>query len=257
MKAVILAGGMGTRLSEETTLRPKPMIEIGSMPILWHIMKLYSAHDVHDFVICLGYKGYVIKEYFANYRLHASDVTLDLEKDAMEIHRSTAEPWRITLIDTGEETQTGGRLKRALRYVQADDLFCFTYGDGLADIDISALVKFHRDQGTIATVTAVQPPGRFGALEVEGTRVRGFSEKPRGDGGWINGGFFVLNSEVAGYLDGDETVWENEPLEGLARDGQLAYYRHEGFWQPMDTLRDKRHLEELWDTGEAPWKTWE
>lgn len=257
MKAVILAGGLGTRLSEETAVRPKPMIEIGAMPIIWHIMKLYSAHDVHEFVICLGYKGYMLKEYFANYHLHSSDVTVDLTKNEMEVHQTTAEPWRITLIDTGDETQTGGRLRRALPYVEGDDTFCFTYGDGLADVDISALVAFHREQQTIATVTAVQPPGRFGALEIDGSRVKGFSEKPRGDGGWINGGFFVLNPEVGRYLTDDSTVWENEPLEGLARDDELAFYRHEGFWHPMDTLRDKRQLEELWESGRAPWKAWE
>jgi glucose-1-phosphate cytidylyltransferase len=258
MKAVILAGGMGTRLSEETAVRPKPMIEIGTKPILWHIMKLYSAHGVNHFVICLGYKGYMIKEYFANYHLHSSDVTLDLVNNEMEIHQSKAEPWRITLIDTGDNTQTGGRLRRALAYLEDDDdTFCFTYGDGLADVDISALVDFHREQQTLATVTAVQPPGRFGALDIEGERVKGFSEKPRGDGGWINGGFFVLNREVGSYLTDDGTVWENEPLEGLARDDQLSFYRHTGFWQPMDTLRDKRHLEELWEGGRAPWKSWD
>jgi glucose-1-phosphate cytidylyltransferase len=257
MKAVILAGGLGTRLSEETAVRPKPMIEIGAMPIIWHIMKLYSAHDVHEFVICLGYKGYMLKEYFANYHLHSSDVTVDLTKNEMEVHQTNVEPWRITLIDTGDETQTGGRLRRALPYVEGDDAFCFTYGDGLADVDISALVAFHREQETIATVTAVQPPGRFGALEIDGSRVTGFSEKPAGDGGWINGGFFVLNPEVGRYLSDDSTVWENEPLEGLARDDELAFYRHEGFWHPMDTLRDKRQLEELWESGRAPWKAWE
>lgn len=257
MKAVILAGGMGTRLSEETHLRPKPMIEIGTMPILWHIMKTYSAHGVHDFVICLGYKGYMIKEYFANYPLHSSDVTFDLAEDRMEVHRSTTEPWRVTLVDTGDNTSTGGRLRRVLPYVEDEADFCFTYGDGLSDVDVSASVAFHREQGRLATVTAVQPPGRFGALEVDGARVRGFSEKPRGDGGWINGGYFVLSPEVRRYLDGDELVWEEEPLTGLARDGELACFEHPGFWQAMDTLRDKRQLEQLWESGRAPWKAWE
>src|SRR5262249_44350116 len=257
MKAVILAGGLGTRLSEETAVRPKPMIEIGAKPIIWHIMKLYSAHGVHEFVICLGYKGYMLKEYFANYHLHSSDVTLDLTKNEMEIHQTSAEPWRITLIDTGDETQTGGRLRRALPYVEDEAAFGFPYGHALSDVDIGALRDFHREQETIATVTAVQPPGRFGALEIDGQRVTGFSEKPRGDGGWINGGFFVLNPRVAGYLEDDRSVWENEPLEGLANDGELSCFRHSGFWHPMDTLRDKRQLEEMWDSGRAPWKAWE
>jgi glucose-1-phosphate cytidylyltransferase len=257
MKAVILAGGMGTRLSEETEVRPKPMIDIGGMPILWHIMKIYSSHGVQDFVICLGYKGYVIKEFFANYHLHACDVTFDLGENRMEMHRSEVDPWRVTLIDTGEQTMTGGRLKRALPYVEGEDEFCFTYGDGLADADLTAVLALHREQGALATITAVQPPGRFGALEVEGERVRGFREKPRGDGGWINGGFFVLTPEVERYLDGDDTVWEDEPLSRLAHDGELAVFEHQGFWQPMDTLRDKRHLQELWESGEAPWKVWE
>jgi glucose-1-phosphate cytidylyltransferase len=257
MKAVILAGGMGTRLSEETEVRPKPMIDIGGMPILWHIMKIYSSHGVQDFVICLGYKGYVIKEFFANYHLHACDVTFDLGRNRMEMHRSEVDPWRVTLIDTGEHTMTGGRLKRALPYVEGEDAFCFTYGDGLSDADLTAVLALHREQGALATITAVQPPGRFGALEVEGERVRGFREKPRGDGGWINGGFFVLTPEVGRYLDGDDTVWEDEPLSRLAHDGELAVFEHKGFWQPMDTLRDKRHLQELWESGEAPWKVWE
>jgi glucose-1-phosphate cytidylyltransferase len=257
MKAVILAGGLGTRLSEETEVRPKPMIEIGGMPILWHIMKIYSAHGVRDFVICLGYKGYMIKEYFANYHLHACDVTFDLEQNRMMMHRSTVEPWRVTLVETGERTMTGGRLRRALSYVEEDEAFCFTYGDGLADTDVTALLDFHRARSTLATITAVQPPGRFGALEVDGDLVRGFREKPRGDGGWINGGFFVLSPRVAEYLDGDDTVWEDEPLTRLAQDGELARFEHPGFWQPMDTLRDKRHLEELWEAGQAPWKVWE
>jgi glucose-1-phosphate cytidylyltransferase len=257
MKAVILAGGLGTRLSEETEVRPKPMIEIGGMPILWHVMKIYSAHGVTEFVICLGYKGYLIKEYFANYYLHSCDVTFDMSENKMEVHRSTAEPWRVTLVDTGGATMTGGRLLRALSYVEDDDAFCFTYGDGLADIDVGGSIEFHRASGALATVTAVQPPGRFGALELKGDRVLGFHEKPRGDGGWINGGFFVLSPEVRNYLGDDATVWENEPLAGLARDGQLACYAHLGFWQAMDTLRDKRQLQELWEMGGAPWKTWE
>ena len=256
MKAVILAGGFGSRLSEETDLKPKPMIEIGGKPILWHIMKGYSAHGVSDFVICLGYKGYVIKEYFANYFLHMCDVTFDIARNEMEVHQSMAEPWRVTLVETGEETMTGGRLQRVLGYVDDGD-FCFTYGDGVADVDISALMTFHREHGTIATVTAVQPPGRFGAMEVDGDRILRFQEKPRGDGAWINGGFFVLSPEVVRYLDGDDTVWEQEPLRRLAEDGQLSSFRHKGFWQPMDTLRDKRHLEELWESGEAPWKVWD
>ncbi len=257
MKAVILAGGMGSRFSEETEVRPKPMIEIGGKPILWHIMKTYSAHGVDEFVVCLGYKGYVIKEYFANYHLHACDVTFDLGAGSMEIHQSAAEPWRVTLVETGDRTMTGGRLRRVMPYLKDDDAFCFTYGDGVADLDVPALVDFHRRSGALATVTGVQPPGRFGALEIEDGRVSGFREKPQGDGGWINGGFFVLSPRVGRYLRDDATVWEEEPLEGLARDGQLALYQHRGFWQAMDTLRDKRHLQELWDTGEAPWKLWE
>jgi glucose-1-phosphate cytidylyltransferase len=257
VKAVILAGGLGTRLSEETEVRPKPMIEIGGMPILWHVMKIYSAHGVQDFVICVGYKGYMIKEYFANYYLHSCDVTFDMNENRMEVHRSAAEPWRVTLVDTGGDTMTGGRLRRALSYVEGEDAFCFTYGDGLADIDVGASIDFHRASGALATVTAVQPPGRFGALDVVGGRVLGFREKPRGDGGWINGGFFVLSPEIGRYLEDDATVWEDEPLEELARDGELACYEHLGFWQAMDTLRDKRRLQELWETGGAPWKTWE
>ena len=252
MKAVILAGGLGSRISEETEVRPKPMIEIGAKPILWHIMKLYAAHGITDFVVCLGYKGYVIKEFFANYYLHACDVTFDLASNAVEVHQNSAEPWRVTLVDTGDSTMTGGRLGRVLDYVRDED-FCMTYGDGVADIDIGALVDFHQSQGTLATVTAVQPPGRFGALEMEGARVTGFAEKPHGDGGWINGGFFVLSPDVGRYLAGDETIWEREPLEGLARDGQLSVYNHDGFWQPMDTQRDMRQLQALWDSGEAPW----
>lgn len=255
MKAVILAGGTGTRLSEETALRPKPMIEIGSKPILWHIMKMYSTHGINDFVICLGYRGYLIKEYFANYYLHMCDVSFDIQNNNMEVHQSAAEPWNVTLVDTGEKTQTGGRLRRVLDYLGDED-FCFTYGDGVSDIDMAALISFHREQQVLATVTAVQPPGRFGALHVEGERITGFQEKPEGDGGWINGGFFVLSPKVADYLPGDDTIWEQEPMEALARDGQLAPYRYDGFWHAMDTLRDKRLLEDLWSSGGAPWKTW-
>ena len=256
MKAVILAGGIGSRLSEETTARPKPMVEIGGKPILWHIMKLYAAHGIEDFVICLGYKGYMIKEYFANYYLHTSDVSFDLAHGNMEIHRSSTEPWRVTLVDTGEQTMTGGRLKRVLPFVGEED-FCFTYGDGVADLDISALIAFHRAQGTLATVTAVQPPGRFGAMEIDEARVRRFQEKPRGDGGWMNGGFFVLSPGVERYLADDQTVWEQEPMRGLAEDGELASFRHEGFWEAMDTMRDRNHLEELWRSHGAPWRIWD
>ena len=255
MKCVILAGGLGTRISEESVLKPKPMIEIGGRPVLWHIMKLYSHHGINDFVICLGYKGYVIKEYFANYFLHMSDVTFDMGKNKVEVHHNAAEPWRVTLVDTGEMTLTGGRLKRVRDYV-GDEEFCFTYGDGLADVDLRALVAFHRSSGTKATVTAVQPPGRYGALEVDGSRVRRFSEKPQGDGGWINGGFFVLSPKAIDYVEGDGTSWESGPLEVLAAEGELSCYRHGGFWQPMDTLRDKNMLEELWRSGKAPWKRW-
>ena len=255
MKAVILAGGLGSRISEETETRPKPMIEIGGRPILWHIMKLYAAHGIDEFVVCLGYRGYVIKEFFANYYLHSCDVTFDLASNAVEVHQSKAEPWKVTLVDTGDATMTGGRLRRVLDYI-GDEEVCFTYGDGVADVDLHALLEFHRAQGTIATVTAVQPPGRFGALEVDGDRVTGFAEKPHGDGGWINGGFFVLEASVERYLGGDSTVWEREPLEGLARDGELSMWPHDGFWQPMDTQRDMRQLQELWDSGSAPWKTW-
>src|SRR4051812_43132199 len=255
MKAVILAGGFGTRMSEETELRPKPMIEIGAKPLLWHVMKIYAAQGIEEFVICLGYRGYVIKEYFANYYLHMGDVTFDLRDNSMEVHQSGAEPWRVTLIDTGEATQTGGRLKRVLPYV-GDEEFCFTYGDGVADIDLRALTGFHREQGCLATVTAVQPTGRFGALDLRGDRIERYEEKPKGDGGWINGGFFVLSPEVGRYIDGDDTVWEREPLQRLAEDGQLASYRHEGFWQAVDTLRDKRLLQELWESGDPPWRLW-
>jgi glucose-1-phosphate cytidylyltransferase len=255
VKAVILAGGFGSRLSEETAVRPKPMVEIGGRPVLWHVMKIYAAHGIEDFVICLGYKGYLIKEYFANYHLHNCDVTFDLAGGTTEIHRSAAEPWRVTLIDTGEQTMTGGRLRRVLPHLGRED-FCFTYGDGVADIDIRALVAFHRRQGTHATVTAVQPPGRFGALDLEGERVRDFEEKPHGEGGWMNGGFFVLSPEVGRHLQGDHTVWEQEPMRALAREGQLACYRHDGFWHTMNTLSERRQLEELWRSG-PPWKTWE
>jgi glucose-1-phosphate cytidylyltransferase len=255
MKTVILAGGMGTRLSEETTVRPKPMVEIGGMPILWHIMKIYSAYGLNDFVICLGYRGYMIKEYFANYYLHTCDVTFDVAQGSMEVHHSSAEPWRVTLVDTGTDTQTGGRLKRVLPYVGDED-FCLTYGDGLADVDIGQLLEFHRAEGRLGTVTAVQPGGRFGALEVDGGRVSEFREKPAGDGSWINGGFFVLSPRIGDYIDGDGTVFEQEPLRRLVADDQLSAYEHDGFWQPMDTMREKGQLEELWRTGSAPWKVW-
>lgn len=256
MKAVILAGGLGTRISEETYARPKPMIEIGGMPILWHIMKIYSAHGVNDFVICCGYKGYLIKEYFANYFLHMSDVTFDMSKNSMEVHQRSAEPWRVTLIDTGEDTMTGGRLKRVASYVQDEEAFCFTYGDGVSDVNITDLVAFHKTQKVKATLTATLPPGRFGALDFDGHKVRSFKEKPKGDGGMINGGFFVVSPDVLKYIDGDASIWERTSLETLAEEGQLAAYQHSGFWQPMDTLRDKTYLEELWTAGNAPWKVW-
>jgi glucose-1-phosphate cytidylyltransferase len=255
MKCVILAGGIGTRISEESVLRPKPMIEIGGKPVLWHIMKIYSAHGVNEFIVCLGYKGYLIKEYFANYFLHMSDVTFDMSNNSMQVHQKSAEPWKVTLVETGEGTQTGGRLKRVASYIGNED-FCFTYGDGVANVDIKALVAFHKGQKVRGTLTAVQPPGRFGALVLKGERVSSFQEKPKGDGGWINGGFFVLSPKVIDHIDGDATVWEREPMETLAREGQLAAYFHKGFWQPMDTLRDKNHLEELWASGRAPWKVW-
>lgn len=255
MKVVILAGGTGTRISEESTIRPKPMIEIGGKPILWHIMKIYSAHGVNDFVICCGYKGYVIKEYFANYFLHMSDVTFDIKNNKMAVHQNSAEPWRVTLVDTGEQTMTGGRLKRVRDHVGDDD-FCFTYGDGVGDIDISSLLAFHKQEGRLATLTATQPPGRFGAINLAGHRIDSFQEKPQGDGSWINGGFFVLNPKVIDYIDDDHTVWEREPMERLAHQGQMSAWLHKGFWQPMDTLRDKNHLEELWASGKAPWKAW-
>jgi glucose-1-phosphate cytidylyltransferase len=256
VKAVILAGGLGSRLSEETIVRPKPMVEIGGKPILWHIMKIYASHGIDDFVICLGYKGYMIKEYFANYYLHNCDVSFDLAHGDMEVHRSSAEPWRVTLVETGERTMTGGRVKRVLPYLEGEDLFCLTYGDGLADLDIGELIEFHRASGRIATVTAVQPPGRFGAMSLDGSLVSAFEEKPRGDGGWMNGGFFVLGPEVARYLTGgDEMVWEQDPLRALSRDRELACFRHEGFWLPMDTLRDRNELQRLWDTERAPWRS--
>lgn len=256
MKAVILAGGLGTRISEETHLKPKPMIEIGGRPILWHIMKLYSAHGVHEFVVCCGYKGYLIKEYFANYFLHMSDVTFDMVNNRMEVHQQYVEPWKVTLVDTGEDTMTGGRLKRVGEYLKDETAFCFTYGDGVADVDIAALLAFHKAHGKHATITAVQPPGRYGALQVEGRRVSGFTEKPRGDGGRINGGFFVLSPKVLPLITSDSSSWEGAPLEALAQQGELMAFEHNGFWQPMDTLRDKNHLEELWLSGEAPWKVW-
>lgn len=256
MKAVILAGGLGTRISEETHLKPKPMIEIGGKPILWHILKMYSAHGVNEFVICCGYKGYLIKEYFANYFLHMSDVTFDMASNQMEVHHKHAEPWRVTLVDTGEDTLTGGRLKRVADYVQGDDAFCFTYGDGVSDVDISRSIAFHKQHGKLATVTAVQPPGRYGALQMKGAVVEGFTEKPRGDGGLINGGFFVLSPRCLERIADDNTSWESEPLSGLAAEGQLMAFEHHGFWQPMDTLREKNMLEALWHAGTAPWKVW-
>ena len=255
LQAVILAGGLGTRLGEETAIRPKPMIEIGGMPIIWHIMKLYSAHGINDFIVCLGYKGYLIKEYFANYFLHTADVTIDLKNNAIEVHQQRSEPWKITLVETGADTQTGGRLKAIRPYLNGGEPFCFTYGDGLASIDITQLVAFHRAHGKRATITAVAPPGRFGAIEFDGDRVRNFREKPDGDGAMINGGFFVADPSVLDLVEGPDMPWERDPLERLAADGELMAYRHNGFWQPMDTLRDKVHLEELWASG-APWKCW-
>jgi glucose-1-phosphate cytidylyltransferase len=257
MKAVILAGGFGSRLSEETSLRPKPMVEIGARPILWHIMKIYSAYGITDFIVCLGYKGNLIKEYFANYFLYSADLTVDLAENTMKFHRNDCEPWRVTLVDTGFKTMTGGRLKRVLPYVVDEEAFCFTYGDGLADINITELVKFHREQGALATLTATQPSGKFGALNIgEQSRVLSFSEKPRGDGQWVNGGFFVLSPRVGEYLKDDSTIWEREPLERLSREGQVFAYKHEGFWQPMDTIHDRDLLENYWATGSAPWKVW-
>lgn len=254
MKAVILAGGLGTRISEETSTKPKPMVEIGGKPILWHIMKSYSAHGVKDFVICCGYKGYVIKEYFANYFLHMSDVTFDMQNNKMEVHTRNAEPWKVTLVDTGDDSMTGGRLKRVKQYVSDEESFCFTYGDGVSDVDITASIKFHKAHGKLATLTATQPPGRFGALNLNGQKINSFQEKPQGDGAWINGGYFVLSPKVIDYIDDDSTTWEKQPLERLAAEGQLDAFSHRGFWQPMDTLRDKLYLEELWQSGKAPWK---
>jgi glucose-1-phosphate cytidylyltransferase len=256
MKAVILAGGLGTRLSEETATRPKPMVEIGGKPILWHIMKQYSAHGINEFVICCGYKGYVIKEYFANYFLHMSDITFDMSKNKMEVHDSFAEQWQVTLVDTGEDTMTGGRLARVKKYVQDDEAFCFTYGDGVSDVNIGDLIAFHKENGLLATLTATYPPGRFGALDIDKHKVKSFKEKPKGDGGMINGGFFVLSPKVIDLVQGDDTIWERGPLETLAAQGQLTAYAHEGFWQPMDTLRDKIFLDDLWESGKAPWKVW-
>jgi glucose-1-phosphate cytidylyltransferase len=257
MKAVILAGGLGTRISEETHLKPKPMIEIGGKPVLWHIMKIYSHYGINDFVICCGYKGYVIKEYFANYFIHMSDVTFDIANNRMEVHQQKTEPWKVTLVDTGDETQTGGRLKRVAPYLQEDAAFCFTYGDGVSNVNIAELISFHKAQKVKATLTATLPPGRFGALDFEGQKIRTFKEKPKGDGAMINGGFFVLSPEVINLIKDDTTVWELEPLETLASQGQLAAFQHSGFWQPMDTLRDKVHLDELWASGKAPWKVWQ
>jgi glucose-1-phosphate cytidylyltransferase len=256
MKAVILAGGLGTRFAEETDAKPKPMIEIGGKPILWHIMKIYSAHNINDFVICLGYKGYVIKEYFANYFLHMSDVTFDMRDNTTKVHSANVEPWRVTLVDTGDQTMIGGRIKRILPYVRGENAFCLTYGDGVGDIDVSAVIALHKREKRLATITAAQPPGRFGAIRHDGARVTGFQEKPVGDGGWINGGFFVLSPDVGAYIEGDDSVWEREPLERLAAENQLTVYFHDGFWHPMDTLRDKRLLESLWAGGRAPWQIW-
>lgn len=255
MKAVILAGGLGTRLSEETSLRPKPMVEIGGFPILWHILKSYSHHGINDFIICLGYKGYIVKEFFANYFLHTSNVTFDMSRNHMEVLEQRTEPWRVTLVDTGDQTQTGGRLKRIAPYLDDED-FCMTYGDGLGDVDINRLIAFHKAEGRLATVTAVQPPGRFGRLEISENKVTGFLEKPEGDGDWINGGFFVLSPKVMKFIDGDATLWEREPMEQLAAARQISAFRHNGFWQPMDTLRDKNLLESLWLAGKAPWRKW-
>ncbi|HVC90954.1 MAG TPA: glucose-1-phosphate cytidylyltransferase [Acidobacteriaceae bacterium] len=257
MKAVILAGGLGSRLSEETSMKPKPMVEIGGKPILWHIMKIYSTYGIHEFIVCLGYKGHIIKEFFANYFLHSSDVTIDLVENRLEFHHNECEPWRVTLVDTGANTMTGGRLKRVLPYVAEEEAFCFTYGDGVADVNISKLIEFHRRQGAIVTLTATQATGKFGALDIDGSsHVRNFMEKPRGDGRWVNGGFFVLSPKVEKYLKDDTTIWERQPLEDLAREGQVSAYQHQGFWQPMDTIHDRQALEELWAAGNAPWKVW-
>lgn len=256
MKCVILAGGLGTRLSEETVSRPKPMVEIGGKPILWHIMKIYSYYGVNEFIICLGYKGYVIKEYFANYFLHMSDVTFDMQNNQMTVHNQHAEPWKVTLVDTGDDSMTGGRLARVKEYVKDEEAFCFTYGDGVSDIDISQLIQFHKNHGKLATLTAVTPPGRFGALDIQNGMIKNFKEKPKGDGALINGGFFVLSPKVIDLIDGDKCVWEQHPLEQLAKAAELMAFNHDGFWQPMDTLRDKMHLEELWQNNQAPWKSW-
>jgi glucose-1-phosphate cytidylyltransferase len=257
MKAIILAGGLGSRLSEETSLRPKPMVEIGGFPILWHIMKIFSAHGINEFIICLGYKGHIIKEYFANYFLHSADMTVDLSRNAIEFHRNTCEPWKVTMVDTGLSSMTGGRLKRVLPYVAEDEAFCFTYGDGVADVNISELVEFHRKHRGCVTLTAAQPSGKFGALDIsEDAHVTAFSEKPRGDGRWVNGGFFVLSPKVGDYINDDTTVWEREPLERLSNDGQVFAFKHAGFWQPMDTIHDRTVLEALWNSGKAPWKIW-
>lgn len=256
MKAVILAGGLGTRFSEETSLRPKPMIEIGGKPILWHIMKMYSNHGINDFIICCGYKGYMIKEYFANYFLHTSDITVDMRENKVEVHERRAEPWTVTLVDTGEASMTGGRIKRVQRYLDPEEPFLLTYGDGVSDVDIAATIRFHAEHGRMATLTATYPPGRFGAVDIVDGQVHAFTEKPQGDGGMINGGFFVLSPKVLDYIAEDATIWEQEPLKRLAAEGQLMAYPHEGFWQPMDTLRDKINLESLWEAGAAPWKTW-
>lgn len=256
MKAIILAGGLGTRISEETHLKPKPMIEVGGKPMLWHLMKIYASHGINDFIICCGYKGYIIKEYFANYFLHVSDVTFDMKNNQTKVHQQNAEPWTVTLVDTGEDTQTGGRLKRVASYLADEKVFCFTYGDGLANVDITKLIKFHESHGKLATVTAVQPPGRYGALNRKNDLVTGFVEKPKGDGNWINGGFFVLSPKCINYIDSDDTAWEQKPLKDIAIKGELMAYEHKDFWQSMDTLREKNLLEELWESGKAPWKIW-
>jgi len=255
MKAVILAGGLGTRLSEETSLKPKPMVEIGGKPILWHIMKIYSAHGINDFIICLGYKGYVVKEYFANYFLHTSDVTFDMAKNKMKVHQNSSEPWRVTLVDTGHETQTGGRVKRIKDYI-GDDTFCLTYGDGIGKVNIGESIQFHKKMGKLATLTGVLPPGRFGSLKIQDNLITSFMEKPLGDGGWVNGGFFVLEPKVLDYIDGDATVWEQEPINRLVADNEFAVYKHNDFWQGIDTLRDKNMIQKMWDSGNAPWKVW-
>ncbi len=256
MKCVILAGGFGTRISEESHLKPKPMVEIGGRPIIWHLMKVLSAQGIHEFVICLGYKGYILKEYFANYFLHMSDITFDMVNNKMEVHQQHVEPWRVTLVDTGDETMTGGRLKRVAPYLAGEEAFCFTYGDGVGDVNVTALVDFHRAHGKLATLTATQPPGRFGGLSLDGDQITSFKEKPHGDGSWINGGFFVLSPKVMDRIAGDASIWERDPMESLAHDGEISAYFHKGFWQPMDTLRDKTLLEDLWARGKAPWKVW-